>query len=137
MSRDLSIEIATSGASFVDVLRVLLGAGWEVRDVMGTSYLPASATDGSDWKMFSSDSPSLVLEECGRRESAGLAPALVLLRQGEDRGGQFVWLDGRTLVVSMNVNLADDWDFGRLASEVGRPLEESGIPIERVRVERC
>jgi hypothetical protein len=137
MNRDLSIQIATRGASFADVLRVLLEAGWEVRDVTGTSYVPASATDVSDWKMFSSDSPSVVLEECGRRESAGLDPALVLLRQGEDRGGQFLWLDGRTLVVSLNVNPPDDWDFGRLVTEVGRPLEESGIAIERVRVDRC
>jgi hypothetical protein len=136
MSRDLSIGVDTSGVSFLDVIHALLASGWQVRDVKGISYLPFDAADVSEWKMFSGDSVAVALEESKRREEAGVIPALVLLREGEDRGGQFLWVGGRTLVVSFTVNLADDWDFARLVSEVGRPLEESGIAIERFVVER-
>jgi hypothetical protein len=136
MSRDVSISAFTSSASFSKVLGVLLETGWQVRDVAGTSYLPLSAVDVSDWKMFSADSVDLVLEECRRRESVGLQPGLVLLRKNDDWGGQFLWLDGRVLVATLNVNVSDDWDLGRAASDIGRPLEEAGIALERFVVER-
>lgn len=134
MSKCLSITIRTFGGDFASAFNAFVNYGWEVRDIVGVSYLRAAAEDENDWSLLSDATIEKVLSECKLRSQGGKVVGIVLLHKDRNAGGSFVWNNNGVLSVIFDRGLRSTWDLSAVAL-VGLPLELAGFQIESFSVD--
>jgi hypothetical protein len=137
MGHDVGITIKLQPPTeYKSSLAALEAAGWEIRDITGTSFIREDATDSADWLVFQPVAVERVRKLVATRDELDLVAGVVLMYAGTLHGGNFLWIDRNTLVVSPSINrveLAGGWiDASWYLSRLCEPLLVGGCGIESV-----
>ena len=137
MGHDVGITIQLQpAAKYTSSLAALEAAGWEIRDTTGLSFIREDATDSGDWLVFQPVAVERVRKLVATRDESHQFAGVVLMYAGTLHGGNFLWIDRTTLVVSPSINrveLAGGWiDASWYLSRLCEPLLVGGCGIESV-----
>jgi hypothetical protein len=137
MSHDVGITITfRTPTAYGWTLEALEAAGWEIRDITGSSFIREDATDSGDWVVFQSVTPESVRAIVAARDESRQCAGVVLMYSGTLHGCNFLWIDRTTLVVSPNINrveISAGWvDFNWYLQRVCQPLQLRGFDMEPV-----
>ena len=137
MGHDVGITIQLQpAAKYTSSLAALEAAGWEIRDTTGLSFIREDAIDSADWLVFQPVAVERVRKLVATRDESRQFAGVVLMYAGTLHGGNFLWIDRNTLVVSPSINrveLAGGWiDASWYVSRLCEPLLVGGCGIESV-----
>ena len=137
MGHDVSIAIEWgTPTKYASSLAALEAAGWEIRDMTGSSFIREDATDSGDWLMFQPVAVESVRDLVATRDESRQFAGVVLMYRNTLHGCSFLWIDRNTLVVSPSINrveLTGGWvDASWYMSRLCQPLLAGGCAIESV-----